>query len=68
MMSKRLYLVMAVQEWEKFTLNLNFGVPFIGDGKSWGYAPVYESKEKAQADYPDRAIITVESIQEEESK
>jgi hypothetical protein len=65
-MSKRLYIVMAAHEWGE--CNLNIGIPFGGDGKSWGYAPVYESKEKAQADYPDRAIITVESIQEEESK
>jgi len=62
----RLYIVGVVHEWKNCKLNI--GMPFSGDGESFGYAPVYKSEEKARADYPGRDIITVELTQTQEGE
>jgi hypothetical protein len=64
-MSKKLYVVADCIPWKDCVSNL--GIPFGGDGTSYGYMPVYEDEEKAREKYPD-AEIWIISMKEREAE
>jgi len=70
-MSERFFFApMVIVPWKDVELSGIFAqfVPFGGDGKSFGYIPVYETLLALKRDYPDAPVMKVKDTSNSKSQ